>query len=99
MIAANVPGVITDAGEPSSPIPAYGHTRTPLRSLSDDDWRSMALKERWIACDESGNTGENLTQTENGVFSEGSHDLSVDESEEHLEWVRKKTRSRTAELK
>jgi len=53
----------------------------------------------WIACDESGNTGENVTQGAVGVFSEGSHDLSLEESEEVVAWLKAELRSQAGELK
>jgi len=52
-----------------------------------------------IVCDESGNTGENVTQIANGVFAEGSHDLSPDEALEVIRWVRTQTGSKAAEIK
>lgn len=52
-----------------------------------------------IACDESGNTGENLTSSQHGVFSEGSHDLTVDESSDLLDWVKTQLHKTSAEIK
>jgi hypothetical protein len=52
-----------------------------------------------IACDESGNTGENVTQGSFGVFSEGSHDLSIAESERVMDWLRGELPSNVTEIK
>lgn len=52
-----------------------------------------------ISCDESGNTGENLTQGKVGVFSEGSHDLTLDEAADIIDWLKARTRSQAVEIK
>ena len=52
-----------------------------------------------IACDESGNTGENLTQGQFGVFSEGSHDLSLEEATELMAWLRAELKTQASEIK
>jgi len=52
-----------------------------------------------IACDESGNTGENLVAGGAKVFSEGSHDLSVAESAEVLDWIRNQIGQSGSEIK
>lgn len=60
---------------------------------------SDPVPDTWIACDESGNTGENITQGTVGVFSEGSHDLTTDESEDVLERLRAELELPGTELK
>jgi len=50
-------------------------------------------------CDESGNTGENVTGSQDAVFSEGSHDLTASESAKILDWVRVESGSKAEEVK
>lgn len=52
-----------------------------------------------IVCDESGNTGENVTGSQDAVFSEGSHDLTISEATKILDWVRAESGSKTDEVK
>ncbi|TFC19720.1 hypothetical protein E3O19_01800 [Cryobacterium algoritolerans] len=52
-----------------------------------------------ISCDESGNDGERLVDGSGTVFSHGSHDLSLEEASEIMDWLRSETRSQAPEFK
>lgn len=52
-----------------------------------------------IACDESGNEGENLTRAGSRVFAHASVDLTVDEADTLMSEIRKMTGSSAGEIK
>lgn len=60
---------------------------------------ATASGEKTVACDESGNEGENLTRAGSRVFAHASVDLTLDEASDLMEDVRWRTGAAAAELK